>query len=334
LKGFELRILLIRDGRYGVASRRAHVAHRQFLNRIFGYADVFIYGPKETAINPKHISPLTYRSSITARDLVQTFRPDLFLFWTHTLSKDVIPQGLHLIDSIPKIIVEIDLFFVKDWNWYRRVGMDLMLIRGVYNITPIPSVRLPFSFNEKVLGVNQKIRFQKRHTNIGFCGSGVTSNNKNSYYSVRRKAVKELSKKSFFANMGYQGPKRYQKILSVFKGMLSCSAPPRYSPVAKTFEIMGSGAICITSYMRDADILFGDNSVNRTHFVYRDDCSDLVGICEYVLKSWNRAEMATVSKNAIEVINKYHTHDLRMKEMMSIFQAILSGESLPKRWGR
>jgi len=256
---------------------------------------------------------------------MREFTPDVIMMWTHYQSRFVIPKYFNR-PSIPSVILEVDYRRVKDKGWYARHGFKLMLVRGIWESTVIPSVYFPFSVNEE--DIEESKLYKTKVNKITFVGQTWTDSNRGvKTYASRRQAGENLAKAGLFKYQGKVGRKPYVRAITRYDGALACAASYRHSPVAKCFEIMGYGTALLCNQIDLADRLF-----DNYYYKYKDDASDVVQVAHDLLN--NHDKRNHYIKKAKEIILERHTHTKRIDDMIQIFNAFKTGQPLPRKWGR
>ena len=226
-----------------------------------------------------------------------------------------------------KVLILVDAHKLKK----NKVGQKFEYInsyhfvvqRGTYTDKRIkcPSVWLPFSADENIF---VPIEYDKKIKKIGFAGTLNST-----IYKQRRTAVSKLNANNLLV---YQkdGSRiigdAYTEFLKKYVGCLTSTE--LNSPHGKTFEIMGSGSVLLTSPFYGEKELFGDN----TFVKYKADCSDIVEKAKWIID--NPEESKEISDNAYKIFKERHTDKLRAEELFLNIENLLTGKSVIKKWGK
>lgn len=313
---------------FGIRSNLKRI-HFDFIETFMNLpeVDVKVYGPNEQILNGDLISPIGFDIKLQLNDIIKELDIDILLLPELGLCKKYFSTcGINDVKSIPKVIFESDFYAIIDVDWYKRMGINLMLMLHPYepNVLPIESVWLPPSVSGEqflVEGVNND-----RINRMVFVGGGRYSTNK--YYKVRQDAIRILENNDLIDWYGEVGYEEYPKILKVYKSALSCSFPPLNFPPIKTFEIMASGTILLTTSFKYKNALFGDE---KCFFTYNKDCSDIINIAKYIQN--NTEEARQVAEVALQKVKDNHLFEHRVKELFLILTSLLNHNNIPKRWG-
>ena len=289
--------------------------------------DVKVYGPREQVLNGDLISPIEFDMKLQLNDIIKELDIDVLLLPELGLCEKWFSGcGISDVKSIPKVLFESDFYAITDVDWYKRVGIDLMLMLHPYdpNILPVESVWLPPSVSgEQFLVEGISVT---RINRMVFVGGGRYSLNK--YYKVRQDAIRVLENKGLIDWYGEVGYEEYPRIFKIYRSALSCSFPPLNFPPIKTFEIMASGTTLLTTSFKYKDILFGNE---RCFFTYNKDCSDIIDIVKYI--QHNTEEAGQVAEIALQKVKDNHLFEHRAKELFLILTSLLNHNSIPKKWG-
>ena len=322
-----MRVLLLSDGFRSSLDDRTRV---DFVKKLSNLCDFKIYGPGEYA-SDQNLAPVLYSKKITYNDLKGFFNPDIVLFLLYKPDAYFTEtEYIRALDTLT-VIVEEDHYYedeiyngVNIFDWYKYTNFTLLLRRHFYEEeSPIPSVWLPFSVNEKEFSVGDNINRENR---IGFAGSYIGLK----YYDIRRNAVKTLDNNNLLASTwGKMYGDKYIDYLQKYVGTLTCSGSRLHTCLAKTFEIPLCGSALLTNHIHNTKELFGDK---QCFFEYKDDCSDIIDVVNTII---NDVDMRNeVISNVLEVVRKKHTDEKRIIELYNILQAVVDGKEPPRVWGQ
>lgn len=88
----------------------------------------------------------------------------------------------------------------------------------------------------------------------------------------------------------------------------------------RIFDVLGAGGFLLTNYKKGLEYNF---KVGTDFIIYRD-LQDLIEIIKYYLL--HDKERKEISNNGFETVKRYHTYDLRLREIMNIVKATELGE--------
>lgn len=336
-----MRILILNDGFRGVAER----TRMDLLLQLQNFHSVNVYGPEENKRSGSETAPLVYNASITTKDLINKFNPDIFLLVLslHRSKNWISREGLSDLNksNIPLIVLEEDHFTatgnkeissgndMEVLNWYKNFNVDLVLRRHSYEEdAPVPSVWFPFSANTKEFFSNNSI---KRINLIGFAGDGYQEESKVPiFYRTRSRAIAKLKEVSLLAeNVGKIGKEKYPEYIRNHVGCLACSGSKMHTALAKHFEIMLSGTALLTNKVNFYKELFGNKQV---YFEYDDECRTVVDIAKIILNDTDKVQ--EITKNAYDICLERHTDNKRIIELNNILEALVNGKEVPRIWGQ
>lgn len=281
---------------------------------------------------PKHLIFKEYDSKITAKDLKEEFNPDVFLIILHNKSViEWIPKDIHNV-GVPTVILEDDHYEYTEesikykgrevLDYYKNNDITLLLRRHYYKTkVDVPSIWFPQSVNEEEF----QPYYGERENSIGFAGSfGVTP-----WYQIRRNAMEQLGRAKLLPpEYGKFEPQDYPRYIKHFKGILGCSGGILHTPLAKMFECMMSNTPYMTNWFYGKHVLFG---IKEYCFTYKDDCSDVVDKARIILNDKDYVD--EVTKNALGIVQEKHTDKIRIQELYEILQCVVSGGTIPNKWG-
>ena len=208
-----------------------------------------------------------------------------------------------------------------------------MVMRGIYDInykSTIPMIWIPFSADENVFYPDNSIR---RQNLIGFAGMTGPL-----VYATRRKALKRLKKAKLLKvcdkNMCNKGNKKKNIGYPLFlKSMVACLTSTEHydwpqTPHAKTFEIMGSGALLLTPNFLGIEEMLGKDGVN--YVKYNKNCSDVVEKAKWIIN--HSAKSKTIAKNGYKMFLKKHTDSIRIKEFYKHLARLVEGKPIERNY--
>jgi hypothetical protein len=292
------------------------------------YCTLYIYGPKE---NESEISPVLFDNKLSFVDVVRIFNPDIVLLPEKAIVNYFFERygSLNATKDIPKISIEVDYYnILNDITWYQQHGINFIVNRGAYSDSDynLPHVWLPWSAHDMFYTDETSDYLDNRIDKIAFVGGGRYSRNK--YYKTRQKAIRMLEERDLIDDYGSTPPLVYKELLSKYITVLGCNFAGLRHVAAKTFEIMASGALLLTTEFGYEDVLFG----NKYCFLkYKEDCSNLLELIRIYCS--DRVAIKHITKNALTIINNKHLHKHRIVELYNILVALNSGKEVPKKWG-
>lgn len=318
-----------------------HHLHMTFAKYIATFPGISLkaYGPALHIGYPR-ITLTEYDSNHTLKDLHQVFDFDVVIINTKSRCFEsycpplanpnkAIAKGCWLPSDFktfkcPKIVLEEDYHYEINDDWYKDVGINLILQRHYSQSLRqkfVPMQFLPFSvdigyFNPWVSeclhgGIALPLTYTR---NKKFCFIG---SNTDKVYAYRRNATSRLVTEDLAVS--YAGAKKvdgeYLKILREYIGYISCGSIYEIC-AAKNFEIMASGGILLTNKFKGVELLYPENS----YCSYENDVSDVVIKARKII---NEPAFATeMMKNARECIHSKHTHEIRVKELLQILKGL------------
>ena len=311
-----MNILLV-DDNYRMGDDRTRI---KFVKKLATFKDVRL---GQLSLSPN-------LSEKTFKDL--KIKPDLlfFMLYKPTIRQTWPPFLFNL--GIPTVLLEEDHYETKFdslvysdktvLDWYKDNKISLLLRRHSYEEkAPVESVWLPFSANEEECG-SFKVTLNK----IGFAGSHTSTQ---AYYDVRRLAIKKLQEANLLDTNYGKIYDNYFSYLGSHIGCLACSGGILHTCLAKTFEIPLTGSVLLTNKIDYSDLLFGNK---KCYFEYKDDCSDIVDIAEFILQ--NNKEVQEVAYNGKQRVFEHHTDSKRIQELYNILKALIEKKPIPKKWGQ
>lgn len=325
-----MNVLYLNNGKRTCTSR----IHINFIKKLARLCNLTVFGPLEDEINKgeytiegNEISPTKFDAEISSQEIIKELDIDLILLPEWGLVQNTESwEGCPL----PVVMVEGD-FYCTPKGWYKEKGIDLVVSRAPASKFGVPSVWLPYSANEEEFYTDENSNYvNNRAQEITFIGDGLFPARSliNSYYEIRREAVRTLLKHNLLQLRGNLGSEHYPFMLKKSIAALSCSFPPLYCAPAKTWEIMASGTALLSTHFRMRKELFGEEQV---FFEYEADMSNIVEVAKNVLLDLPKT--LEVTKNALTIVNKKHLDKHRIVELYNILKAILSGEKIPILWG-
>jgi len=241
----------------------------------------------------------------------------------HSILRSTKIKGVDVKLQIPKLVFENDYYAVPSEDFYELHNVDLMINQGADRIDNcVESVWLPFSIPKDEVVDN--IDTENRVNKVVFVGGGRYSLNQ--LYYIRQLAIRMLESSDLLDYYGEVAYEMYAATLKKYLIGLSDSFPPMCMTPLKTFEMMSYGTAVITTRIDEAKTLFGNKQCFFEHNV-----ENLYSIVREALNNVDKTR--EITKNALKVIKNRHLHRHRLEELMNIFNAVLSGEKIPKRWG-
>lgn len=287
--------------------------------------DVVAYGPnlKESYSS---VTPIEYNPNITLEDLYKELnfthvicmtKSRMFYYYNpHTdVAKDCwLSSDFNTFKKTPKLVLEEDYHYEKTDNWYKEVGINLILQRH-YNSAnrqeTVPMTWFPFSVDIKTFKSGTKERIKK----VGFAGTC------NHAYPERQTVTEYLRKANLLdgyfrkEKIGYNYIDFLQSYDIILSGLSAYSITP-----AKMFEIMSSGAILLTNddghleklFPKDCFIKYKGDSVYSLQSL-STDIKALLG---------NSQRMNDMKQKGLDCINTRHSHEIRAKELVQILEKL------------
>lgn len=283
--------------------------------------DVVAYGPELHQVY-KSVTPINYDAKYKMIDLYNELKFDFIICMTksrmfhyynpHTdVAKDCwLPSDFNEFNKVPKLVLEEDYHYEKSDNWYKEVGIKLILQRhyNSYNRQEtVPMEWFPFSVDTTTFKLGTKERIKK----VGFAGTC------NSAYPERQSVTEFLRKNNLLEGF-FKKEKignSYIEFLQSYDIILSGISAYNITP-AKMFEIMASGAILLTNDDGHLERLFPKD----TYITYQSDSVYKMQSLITTLKNLldNKQEIEKIRQKSIDCINSRHSHDVRINELVSI----------------
>lgn len=264
------------------------------------------------------VSMLQHGQSILS--LYNSIRPDVIICYAKIgkLNFAGVTNEIHC----AKIAIEVDynrrpLALQK---LYRICKFDLVLQRGSFpapNNYPIPWAWLPFSADPTVFHPGDPFRLRKNI--VGFAGSSSHS------YPIRLRAINILKQRQLLEVCRKCYGTNYQKFLRDNKAYLTSTELD--SPHGKMFEILASGGAVLSGPFSTQEAL----GLKDCLITYQNDCSDIIDKAKLVRN--NNDIVREIANNGYSAFLKYHTDDLRLKELYEHIQNLVHGKPLVKPWG-
>jgi hypothetical protein len=323
----KLRVLFLHNANWKRVSRRLQF---DFIIRLNSYCELFVYGPYEHQDNP-HIAPVNFNSKITSTDLLNIFNPDILLFLLYApgcynwCPFDICNYNL------PSAIIEID-HYTRNSNlgnqilgWYKNAGFSLAIRRHSYEEDcSVPSIWLPFAADDAEFYPDETIN------KINLIGFAASSGKANLDYDIRRDASSILKRSNLLAHKnGITENYEYADYIKQYAGALTCSGGKIHTTLSKHFEIGLSKIPILSNRILFEKELFGPQ---KCFFEYDDNCSNIVSQANIILNDKNLAN--DVATNMYESCKKYHTFDIRVKELYDILINLVNGKEPERLWGQ
>jgi len=298
--------------------------HTKFAERIGDYENIYFYG--KGLIHPK--APIGYDKDVTMDYLVGELKLDVVIVdtinaaWDYykpvTLNGDrygeILPKGFESC-KVKKVCIEEDFHYETNTDWHESMGFEYIIQRHYSQAQRKMGLEfkyLPWSVDTKVF----EFRYQGRGDKIGFAGTIDVKNDmsgQTSIYIYRESAIRELEKAGLFpkACSHHYIHGEYIEYLRRYIGYISCGSLFDLTS-AKMWEIMASGGILLTNKMSGLETLFTEGS----YITYENDASDIVDKAKALLK--DEALQFRIRDKAISCINRYHTHEIRAKQLIEM----------------
>jgi hypothetical protein len=256
----------------------------------------------------------------TILSLYNSLRPDVIICYAKIgkLNFASFTDQIHC----AKIAIEVDYNRrpLSLQKLYKICKFDLVLQRGAFPAPknyPIPWAWLPFSADPTVF--HSSGPFRRRKNIVGFAGSSSNS------YPVRLRAINILKQKQLLEICRKCYGSNYQKFLRENKAYLTSTELD--SPHGKMFEILASGAAVLSGPLSTQEVL----GLKDCLLIYQNDCSNIVDQAKLVIHNSN--VVREIANNGYNAFRKYHTDDLRLKELYEHIQNVVNGKPLIKPWG-
>lgn len=257
--------------------------------------------------------------NLSMKELKKLFNFDIILLsskirYNSETNEDWLPADFNTFDC-PKILVEGDYHNHRKDSWFKESNINLILHRHKNNVLigkedfPYISQQwFPVSVDTSIFKPAVRNEIKK----IGFIGS-IGKNNE--IYAYRIKAIEILQQKKLLVKHAVDD-KTYPEILQKNIAFLNGSSIYNIDN-AKAFEIMASGKILLTNRCRNGFYdLFGNNS----YVTYKNDMSDLIIKAKQIMHDDGYRKY--IQQNALKVIKKYHTHQIRAMEFLKILKTL------------
>jgi len=314
-------LIIFNSGKRGDAKRLSKRIHYDFLlqfNKIFD--NVYFYGRCENGL--PH-TPFLFSYGRKIRFLEKELSLDVIFVFSYFCGKGSLPVGFSSSKTL-KICIEVDYWNVRDKEWYKYNNFDFIMQRGYYRKSVIDSVWVPFSCADVFLQYQTK-NIKSRIRKIGFAGRGHKYQTHGLYYPIRKEVLKKLDKENLISIFGVVGHKNYPIKIGKHFCMLSDTGRVK-SPPAKTFEIMGAGALLFTSPFHGAEDLFGKEKFCH----YYMPANPVRFAKEVYAMSDNQIE--DIIGTAKEVIKEKHLDNHRLQEIYDIVHEYEKTKRIIRKW--
>lgn len=294
--------------------------HLKFAKAISEYPNVelFLYGYQCHLKNPELVN-LLWDKNITMKDIkciygnidviILNTKSRMFKYYNPftKIAKDCfLPKDFNSC-KIPKIVIEEDYHWEKNDNWYKEVGVDLILQRHKSQVTrpkQVKSLWFPFSVDTNIFKPNTNIIRQNK-----ICYSGSLT----SPYIDRKEACEKLKQFELIDIFGSREKinNDYITCLQSYVSHLSGATTVDIT-AAKNFEIMSSGSVLLTNYFTGIEDLFDNNS----YVLFNKD-----NIVDKAMRILNNSDYRKeIASNGINCILKNHTNEIRIKQLIDIIK--------------
>lgn len=294
---------------------------------------LYAYGPCIQEGYP-NLSLIKYDPNLTMSDLHNMFAFDVcivntksrcFTFYSPLLKRAEgcwLPKDFSTWTKTKKIMIEEDYHYETDDLWYKEMNFDLLIQRHYSQSLReehVPMHFLPFSVDTGVFNpwnetcvhgskVIPLIPHNKRLRSFAFVG-----NDADKAYNFRKAATTKLCDEKL--GVSYTGSKKvdgeYVEVLRKYFAYVSCGSI--YDICAgKNFEIIASGGILFTNKFLGIDLILPPNC----YVSYKNDCSDVIEQAKHLLN--DHAYAKHIQENALQWITEYHTHEIRIKQLIQL----------------
>lgn len=233
-----------------------------------------------------------------------------------------LPKDFASWKKTPKIVIEEDYHYETDDNWYKEIGIDLILQRH-YSQTlrqqNVPMKFFPFSVDTSYFNTSStEIIYDKKNIQLPYVREKkicFVGNIQDACYKYRKLALESLKKHEIGVDYGGSKKVSGEYLETLRKYVAYISGGSTYEICAgKNLEIMASGGILFTNKFLGIDLLFPENS----YCSYKNDGSNVIEKGNEILH--DNAYAIDILKNARKCIYEKHTHDVRTLEMLDIFE--------------
>jgi len=295
-----------------------HWFHSDFARVISEQENVILkmYGYKlEDKKDFKDLLLCEYNSHKLMVDLKKEFDYDIIILdcWNRAytdvnIKKLWIPNDFASI-NVPKIVIEGDYHNIKNPKWYMDFNFNAIFHRHKTNVErankdiPIKNIWLPISIDTNIFKPNPNIVRTNKICAVGEFDAKV--------YEYRKRVYKILNQQNLIERKSLLREEKYIICLQSYISHLSCSSIYDLN-IAKMFEIMASGSVLLTDECKNSGIaeLFPENS----YCTYQRDCTNLINKAQKIINEPSYRKF--IIANAIECINKRHTHKIRAKQFI------------------
>lgn len=216
--------------------------------------------------------------------------------------------------KVPKIVLEEDYHYENSDDWYKEVGIDLILQRHYSNYirgrerNNLKHLWFPFSVDTSIFKPNKEIeRINK------ICNASSMST---TFYIHRNAVCNILDKENLLESMGNKMKNtNYPLCLQSYVSHL-CGSGKENITAGKLFEIMASGSLLFTNESERYGIqyLFPKDC----YCTYKEDYSDVKEKAMEILN--NKEYVKETTAKAIKHILENHTHETRTKQFLDIMK--------------
>jgi len=262
-----------------------------------------------------------YSPSTSIEKLRQKFKFDIIIMdgrarmvTTNRSKNTILPKNFDEFKDTPKIMIEGDYHNYKDFNWFLKRGVNIILHRhknnvekGEKNLPNIKHIWFPCSVDNTIFKPNPNINRVNK-----FCFIGGL----NCCYIHRKKAINKLNKQNLIEVLHHRlKGQSYVNCLQSYVSHVNGSSLFNIE-TAKMFEIMACGSVLFTDEGKGDGLkrLF----VEGSYVTYKRDFSDIISKARKILN--NVKYRKNITSKAIDCINKRHTHTIRAQELLKIIK--------------
>jgi spore maturation protein CgeB len=294
--------------------------HEGFMRSVSMYPDVKsdMYGPKLSRL-PENNCRLKYAPGYTMEQVEDFFKPDVIILNTKSrmyeyyspptggnqMRGEILPRGFRE-SKTPKVILEEDYHYELNDDWYKEVGISLILQRHKSQSLRQDKVKMlwfPFSVDTETFSPSDKERINK----ICFTGSMTSP------YADRIHACDKLKEENLidvFCKKEKVGANYVQNLKEYISHLNGASI---YDiTAAKVFEIASSGSILFTNHFTGLEDLFPND------LYVKWDNDNVAEKARYILN--NPEEMKIMSQKMVNYTKENHSHFKRTEQLIKILK--------------
>jgi hypothetical protein len=220
-----------------------------------------------------------------------------------------LPAGFEQSKAIPKIMIDEDTHYEKSGQWYKDVGIDLLLLRHYSQVSRDWGVKtqwLPFSVDTSVF---RPLNRHRKYNKLCFAGHITPP------YPERRIICECLSQTPYLEKFEHRQMVGDKYIACLQNYIAHLSSGSMYDIcAAKNFEIMSCGSVLVTNDFSGRDLLFPAG----TYYNINPN-GKVVQQVEQLIN--NAGLIADISNAGRKCILERHTNRIRTEELLTLLKS-------------